>query len=92
MKTRQYANQLRVGMSSLRGRTLVAAIAAFAMTNLASGAQIGMNFVRGPNTDGPNTQNGYPNALLPDALAGVAPYTQTNWNNLGFRGTNIVLL
>src|SRR5688572_22575465 len=73
-------------------KTLLAVVTMICLVTAASGAQVGVNFVRGPNTDGPNVQNGFPNALPPEALAGVTPYAQTNWNNLGFRGTNIVLL
>ncbi len=73
-------------------KTLLMAVTMICLATVASGAQIGMNFVRGPGSDGPNVQNAFPNALPPEALAGVTPYSQTNWNNLGFRGTNIALL
>jgi hypothetical protein len=80
-----------------RSYLCLATLAAFAIANAASGAQLGMTFIRGTNAAGTagaefaNVQNGLPNSLATSTSAGVAPYTQTNWNNLATRGTNIVL-
>jgi len=92
MRTQPQHDKLTARLNSSWRRTLAAAATVLTMTVAVHGAQIGMNFVRGAGADGPNVQNGFANALLPDALAGVAPYTQTNWNNLGNRGTNITLI
>jgi hypothetical protein len=56
-----------------------------------SAATIGVNFVRGAGGDGSGVTNAV-NGLLPEDLAGAPAYAQTNWNNLGTRGTNIVVV
>lgn len=62
------------------------------LPNLAFGASIGLNFVRGPGADVENIANGAANALAPADEAGAPGYVQPNWNNLGRRGTNIALV
>src|SRR5262245_26666935 len=59
--------------------------------NPVSAASIGLHFVR-TNTDLVHLQHGLLNSLLLTDSAGVPPYTQVNWNNLGANGTNITLI
>src|SRR5436190_17012320 len=55
-------------------------------------ATIGLNFVRGAGADVVNVQNGVANSLAATDLGGAPAFAQNNWNNLGYRGTNITLL
>ena len=57
-----------------------------------SAATIGLNFLRGAGADVANVQNGVANSLAATDTAGAPAYAQANWNNLGCRGTNIVLV
>ena len=76
----------------MRWRQDVLAAAALSIAGIASGSQIGMNFVRGPGGDVVNVANTAPNSLATTDSAGAPGYVQTNWNNLGFMGTNINVL
>ena len=70
----------------------VAVLTAFSLPSSASAASIGVHFLRGAGADVTGVQNALANSLAPDALAGPVDFAQTNWNNLGARGTNIVVV
>src|SRR6266567_7619865 len=76
---------------SICKKTSMIVSAMLSLEAAASGAQIGMHFVR-TNVDVAGVQNGFANSLAVTDEAGAPGLAQTNWNNLGFRGTNIVLL
>jgi hypothetical protein len=99
MRTDPYFfDRLIASMRFPRRCTVVAATAAYLLVNAASAAQIGMNFVRGTNAAGTagadfvGIQNGLPNSVAATDEAGAPGYAQTNWNNLGSRGTNIAVV
>ena len=73
-------------------KILVAVLLPLAHPAATPAATIGLNFVRGAGADVVNVQNAVANSLAAADLAGAAAYAQTNWNNLGYRGTNIVLV
>lgn len=66
----------------------IAMVACFHIS-VAQAATIGVNFVRGAGSDVAGVQNGTAISLLPEDSAGAPAFAQTNWNNLGVRGTNI---
>ncbi len=69
---------------------LLTVSAAFLARIAAAGTTIGVNFISDTNTDtasGVVSASAYPDALQVGDLAGASPYTQTNWNNLGTRGS-----
>lgn len=70
---------------------LIPVFLAFAIVPRSPAATIGLNFVRGAGGDVVNVQNSMANSLAPTDTAGASGYAQANWNNLGYRGTNIVL-
>ncbi len=74
----------------IRTISLFAAIlATCSLTNPASAASIGVNFVRGAGADVFGVQDGTAISLAPGDVAGAPAFAQANWNNLGARGTNI---
>ena len=74
------------------GKTLLLLAALLPLAGSAPAATIGVHFLRGAGGDVTGVQNAVANSLTPADLAGAAVYAQTNWNNLGVRGTNIVVL
>ncbi|EEF57829.1 LamG-like jellyroll fold domain-containing protein [Pedosphaera parvula] len=80
------------GLKSIGGRMFLSAVAAMSLAGAALGSPIGMNFVRGPGGDVAGVANATANSLAPTDTAGAPGFTQANWNNLGFVGTNINVL
>jgi hypothetical protein len=92
MNSKSNLTSMFSGLGFVGGRAFIAAVAALSIAGIASGSQIGMNFVRGPSGDVVNVANTAPNSLAATDSAGAPGYAQTNWNNLGFMGTNINVL